>query len=84
MPAPHAKLAEPTPYAGHVSGRPGRLVALDGLGELPDGMALLPLLGMQDAKVLRRAGLGPRVGMPPGGLGQEGPVLVGQANAVRR
>ena len=42
-------------------------------------MVLIRLPGVQDTEVFGRGGLGPRIGMLRGGLGQAGGVLAGQA-----
>jgi len=81
---PHAELAEPTPDAGHVEGRVGQLVSVEGLAEVMDGLLLVSLPGVQDAEVLSSGGLGPRVGVLCGGLGQADWILAQKAQAVGR
>ena len=53
-------------------------------GELVDGLAPVRLPGVQDAEVFGRGGLGPRIGVLRGCLGQAARVPPGQAQAVRR
>jgi len=82
--APHAELAEPAAGAGGVGGRAGQLVSAKCLVEVMDGLLPVAMPGVQDGEVFCRGGLGPRVMVLRGGLGQVNPVPAGKAQAVSR
>jgi hypothetical protein len=78
------ELAEPAADASHVCGRAGQLVPAECFLQVVDGLLPVALPDVQDAEVFRGGGLGPRVMMLRGGLGQAGQVLTSKAQAVSR
>src|SRR5690349_23079016 len=67
--APHAELAEPAADAGHVGGRAGLLVSVDGPGEVADRLVAVAVREVQYGEVFCGGGPCPRVGVLRGGLG---------------